>query len=264
MKIPSRREYTADEICGRAPSRARRQSRAKRIRLTVGAVSHRAYFADSRKSARWDTAHSAAAPRLESAVRLETLTGIRDLSPDLPLVPQWGSMITNDAVEKACAEVGAYSDDRMSTEFDRFFQEQPSVCEFVIELTTESSPEIQELSLFLSYMVFKAVKMGTPGELAAVAPDRIEAAYHESELWIDRISQAQEGAMSAGLIKDLQGEGEPHLIQFVISELNQPLESGAPLEDEEKGEVFFVLKTVISSLARRPFGAETEKQIEPK
>ena len=165
-------------------------------------------------------------------------------------------MISNHAVEKACAEVGAYSNDRMTTEFDRFFQEQPAVCEFVIELTTESSPEIQELSLFLSYMVFKAVKMGTLGELAAVATDGIEAAYHESELWIDRISQAQEGHMSADLLNDLQDEAEPHLIQYVISELNQPLEGGTVLEDEQKGEVFFVLKTVISSLVRRSFGRE--------
>ena len=34
----------------------------------------------------------------------------------------------------------------------------------------------------------------------------------------------------------------------VISELNEPTEDGVELNDEEKGEVFFVLKTVISSL----------------
>jgi hypothetical protein len=44
------------------------------------------------------------------------------------------------------------------------------------------------------------------------------------------------------------------LVQYVISELNQPLEDGKVLEDEEKGEVFFVLKTVISSLTRSSLG----------
>jgi hypothetical protein len=49
----------------------------------------------------------------------------------------------------------------------------------------------------------------------------------------------------------MQDEAEPHLIRYIISELNQPLDDGAELGDEEKGEVFFVLKTIIASLARR-------------
>jgi len=31
------------------------------------------------------------------------------------------AMITNDVVEKACSEVGAYTDEQMMSEFDRFF-----------------------------------------------------------------------------------------------------------------------------------------------
>src|SRR5262249_9635946 len=144
------------------------------------------------------------------------------------------SMITNDSVEKACSEVSSYSDDRMTSEFDRFFRQQPAVCDFVVELTTESSPEIQELSLFLSYMVFKAVEIETSTGLAAVGAERIEAAYRESESWIDRIGRMPESDMSADVLRDLQKEPEPHLLRYVISELNQPLESGAALEDEQK------------------------------
>jgi hypothetical protein len=134
----------------------------------------------------------------------------------------------------------------MMTEFDAFFKEQPSICDFVTELTGESSLRIQELSLFLSYMIFKTVKMGWPETLASVTPERIEAAYRESETWIDRINQDDHTSIPS--------EPEPHLVQYVISELNQPLEDGKPLEDEEKGEVFFVLKTVISSLTRSTLG----------
>ena len=158
-------------------------------------------------------------------------------------------MITNDSVEKACNEVSAYSDDRMTSEFDRFFQSQPAVCDFVVELTTESSPEIQELSLFLSYMVFKAIEIEASGKLGSVQTDAIEAAYRESEKWIDRVSRVEEDRER--MLKDLEDESEPHLLKYVISEINQPLDSGSALQDEQKGEVFFVLKTVISALARR-------------
>ena len=161
-------------------------------------------------------------------------------------------MITNDIVERACSEVGAYTDDQMMSEFDRFFQKQPGICDFVAELTSESTVEIQELSLFLSYMVFKAAEAaepGTPENLAEVSAERIESAFHESESWIERIEKAQDD--KSALMPD---DTEPFLVQYVISELNQPLEDGRLLQDEEKGEVFFVLKTVISSLTRSPLG----------
>jgi hypothetical protein len=165
-------------------------------------------------------------------------------------------MITNDIVEKTCTEVGAYTDDQMMSEFDRFLQKQPGICDFVAELTSESTAEIQELSLFLSYMVFKAAEIAEPagpGELVEVSPEQIESAFHESESWIERIELAQD--QNTGLAPD---DTEPFLVQYIISELNQPLEDGTLLEDEQKGEVFFVLRTVISSFARKPNGQETK------
>jgi len=164
-------------------------------------------------------------------------------------------MITSEIVEKACSEVGGYTDAQMMREFDRFFQKQPGICDFVAELTSESTVEIQELSLFLSYMVFKAAEAGLPSqeEVTEVSPERIESAFRESESWIDRIEQTEE--QGGTLAPD---DTEPHLVQYIISELNQPLENGKLLEDEQKGEVFFVLRTVISSFARNPSGKETK------
>ena len=165
-------------------------------------------------------------------------------------------MISSEIVERACSEVGTYTDDQMMKEFDRFFQKQPGICDFVSELTSESTAEIQELSLFLSYMVFKAAKTANPQGVAEVPADRIESAFHDSESWIDRIEKAQD--QGVGLEPD---DTEPFLMQYVISELNQPLEDGRLLEDEQKGEVFFVLRTVISSIAGKTNGKETKTKI---
>ena len=156
-------------------------------------------------------------------------------------------MISSELVDQTCVEVDGYTEDRMMAEFDTFFKEQPSICDFVVELTSESSVQVQELSLFLAYMVFKTVKMGQSGTLDAIKSESIEAAYRESEGWIDRINEERDQAQ-------IPQDPEPYLTQYVISELNQPLESGKPLEDDDKGEVFFVLKTVISSLTRSPLG----------
>ena len=75
-----------------------------------------------------------------------------------------------------------------------------------------------------------------------------EAAYRDSESWIERISATESEELESTIAASLQKDTEPYLLQYVISELNAPLDDGSALDDEEKGEVFFVLKTVISSL----------------
>ena len=158
-------------------------------------------------------------------------------------------MIDSACLDQVCSEVDSYSDDRMLTEFNSFFQEQPSLCAFITQLTSESDAAIQELSLFLSYMVFKAVKRNQPDNVLEVPSARIEAAYKECEDWIEKLSEEGDAA-------GLPADTEPYLVQYVISELNHPLDNGTLLDDEEKGEVFFVLKTVISSLTRSSLGKE--------
>jgi hypothetical protein len=157
-------------------------------------------------------------------------------------------MISGESVEKACSEVGDYTDDYMVSEFDRFFRAQPAVCEFIVELTHESGHKIQELTLFLSYMIFKAMEIERTGTVDVIKPEDIEAAYRETESWMTQVSQAEGDELQSAIASSLQRDTEPHLLQYIVSELNEPMEDGAELTDEEKGEVFFLLKTVISSL----------------
>ena len=163
-------------------------------------------------------------------------------------------MIDGESVEKACSEVGEYTDEQMVGEFDRFFRAQPAVCDFIVELTHESGQKIQELALFLSYMVFKTMEGAQTGSAGIVKPEDIEAAYRDTESWMARVSQSEGAELQSAIAASLQRDTEPYLLQYVISELNEPMEDGAELNDEEKGEVFFVLKTVISSLCSEPKG----------
>ena len=166
--------------------------------------------------------------------------------PQLP-----GVMITNAVVEQACNEVSGYSEEQMASEFERFFTTQPDLCDFVSELTSESDQKIQELSLFLSYMVFKAVEKSEPRQAPRATREAIETAFHESENWIEKVNEVESGNAQASILSNISVDAEPHLLQYVISEINQPMDDETQLGDEQKGEVFFVLKTVISTLARR-------------
>src|SRR5438270_376433 len=163
-------------------------------------------------------------------------------------------MISGGSVEKACSEVGEFSDEKMVEEFDRFFRAQPAICDFVVELTHDSGIKVQELSLFLAYMIFKTIEAETADAVTKVAPETIEAGYRETESWMERLSATDGTELQASIVTNLQKDAEPNLLQYVISELNEPMEDGAELNEEEKGEVFFVVKTVIESLKDRSKG----------
>jgi hypothetical protein len=169
-------------------------------------------------------------------------------------------MIGVDSVEKACSEVGDYSDERMVDEFDRFFRAQPAICDFVVELTHESGMKVQELSLFLAYMIFKTIETDTADPVTKVTPEVIEAGYRDTESWMERLSGADGTELQATITANLQTDAEPNLLQYVISELNEPMEDGSELNDEEKGEVFFVVKTVIESFKNQSKGRIIEAE----
>jgi hypothetical protein len=168
-------------------------------------------------------------------------------------------MISGESVEKACSEVGEYSDEKMVDEFDRFFRAQPAICDFVVELTHESGQKVQELSLFLAYMIFRAIEAYTADPVVKVTSEAVEAGYHETESWMERISQVEGIELQGAIAASLQRDDEPNLLQYVISELNEPMEGGADLKDEEKGEVFFVAKTVITALRTQSKGKIIEE-----
>jgi hypothetical protein len=169
-------------------------------------------------------------------------------------------MIDAESVEKTCSEVGDYSDEKMVDEFDRFFRAQPAICDFVVELTHDSGVQVQELSLFLSYMIFKTIETDTADPVSKVTPEVIEARYRDTESWMERLSAAEGTELQASIAANLQVEAEPYLVQYLISELNEPMEDGAELNDEEKGEVFFVVKTVIESFKNESRGRIIEAE----
>src|SRR5438132_13324991 len=118
-------------------------------------------------------------------------------------------MVNGESVEKACSEVGEYTDEQMVNEFDRFFRAQPAICDFIVELTHESGQKIQELSLFLSYMIFKSTEGEESTSRDAVKPEDIETAYRDTETWMARISETEGVQLQSAIAASLQKDTEP-------------------------------------------------------
>ena len=49
--------------------------------------------------------------------------------------------------------------------------------------------------------------------------------------------EAEGDELQSAIAASLQRDTEPHLLQYIVSELNEPMEDGAEMTDEEKDRV---------------------------
>jgi hypothetical protein len=154
-------------------------------------------------------------------------------------------MVQKQTIERIRGQVADCSDEALEREFDEFFEKQPQICDFVMDVASSSSQSVRELSLYLSYVTYKALVLDT-GLTDPVDATEIVDACCESQEWIQRISEMDREQFDSAAASDIGDE--PYLLGFVITEVQDAIEDGLKLDDEEKGTVFFVLKTVISSM----------------
>ena len=153
-------------------------------------------------------------------------------------------MVHRDTIDRVRRQVAECPDEALDREFEGFFRDQGEICDFVMDLTATSRQPVRELALYLSYVVYRVVAEDS-GPLRPVRPETIAAACLESRRWIERMSEPV--VAEAAAVPEAAG-AEPYLIGYVVTEVQDAIEDGLDLGDEETGTVLFVLKTVISSL----------------
>jgi hypothetical protein len=154
-------------------------------------------------------------------------------------------MVEKQTIERIRTHVANCSDETLEQEFDQFFARQSEVCNFVMDVTSSSSQRVRELSLYLSYVTYKALSEDT-GLTTPVGAEVIVNASRESQEWIQRVSEMNADQFSSATASEVGNE--PYLLGFVIGEVQDAVEDGLDLGEEEKGTIFFVLKTVIASM----------------
>lgn len=158
-------------------------------------------------------------------------------------------MVQKETIEQIRLQMADCSDDALQREFEDFFRQQPEICEFVMDVTSSCTQKVRELSLYLSYVTYKTLALDSGLDRPVQAPVIMEASKKSQE-WIHRMSTIEavefESASAFGI------GNEPYLLGFVATEVQDAIDSGLDLDEEEQGAVFFVLKTVIASLAGGP------------
>ncbi len=156
-------------------------------------------------------------------------------------------MVSKPTIEKIQGDVADYSAETLELEFDRFFRDQPEICDFVMDLTSTTSQRVREISLYLGYVVYKSLEETYRDALSEATPETIAAASVESRLWMERMNvSGPSDDPTSGLRIEAD---EPVLLGFVVSEVEEAITDGLEMKEEEMGAVFFAMKTVIASLS---------------
>jgi hypothetical protein len=159
-------------------------------------------------------------------------------------------VIEKASIEKIRAAVAASSDESLEEAFDRFFSDQAELCSFLMDVTSASRQRVRELTLYLSYVVYRTVTDASGHAPGPVTPERITAASLASQEWIQKISELDDSGFQAATATRIGVE--PYLLGYVVTEVQDAIDDGLELRDEEKGTVFFVMKTVIALMSAEP------------
>ena len=155
--------------------------------------------------------------------------------------------IPDALVEETWQEMGSWSDEDVRRLMKRIARTQGPLAVFVMTLTEHLSADARQLALYLFAMI-QCMFWKTPGRVRRARPTEIEAAYERNLEFLSRFENADERFLErAASSMDLS---QPFVMKYLVEALIEAPEEDDPvvLSEEETGELFLILKTVIDTL----------------
>jgi hypothetical protein len=146
--------------------------------------------------------------------------------------------IPSEIVEKVCSELDRYSESRMREEAGRFLRQQPHLVQFLQEFTADFHPEIQQFSLYLSYLIWKICGRGWGNKVPKLTWELCYQSFlKERQIWKEGRPLSQ------------RKNNQPYLLQCLKTFLEED-HNGIFKKDVERGSLFLILKSVISAFEK--------------
>lgn len=147
-------------------------------------------------------------------------------------------MIPAAIIKKVRVEMNRYSDLKMSEEASRFLRHQPSLVQFLKEFTDEFGSDIQQLSLYLAFVVYKNFHRALKHEVPKLSWSLCyNCLLWEHELWRE----------SRGLRKPKNRQ--PFLVQY-LGFLIESEHTGLFKNDSDKASFLIVMRSVICAFEK--------------
>lgn len=156
--------------------------------------------------------------------------------------------IGEDLVEATWMEVGALSGAQARTNMGRIGKSQPYLLAFVLGTTEHLRPEVQELGIYLFFVIHRMFEKAGNRQLKRVTSKRIDEMYGQIQESVGRLEGAHARFLERAALS--MSSSQPFVMKYLVEALMEAPEGDDPvdLSDEEMGTLFLVLKTVIDIL----------------
>jgi hypothetical protein len=156
--------------------------------------------------------------------------------------------ISEELVDETWQECAGFSPERTQDEMVKISKSQPNLLAFMMEFTKELDQEVQELGLYLFFVIYTIFKKDSKKRIKRISPENIIKCYAENEKSIRKLEGAHEKFFER--MADRQFSQQPYVMKYLVDTLMEAPDEEDPinLTEDDIGYLFLLLKTVIDLL----------------
>ena len=159
--------------------------------------------------------------------------------------------ITEETVDRTWQSIAELSPDDAATQMMSFANAQPHLLGFVTVFLEELDDDARELGTYLLFVVYKMFENSSTTTVPMMEPTDIQTQHEANQEFLLAIDPDDESSMEE--MAYLESSKQPWVYRYVTEALLEeeddvPEEERVSLTEDEFGEIFLVLKTVIDVL----------------
>jgi hypothetical protein len=159
---------------------------------------------------------------------------------------------------KSLGEIDSLNDDKVRKLFERFLQEQPDLVFYLKGVDELGFNQTERKNLiFEGLTIWYIMSLGKAG-LPRITTEIIKCAHEANVNWIDRSEGKKQSILDKEVNKMFQDHPQHEVLLYIHEFLNYPRND---IREENKGPMFFTLKTVVDALNGRGVSTKNIYQI---
>ena len=156
--------------------------------------------------------------------------------------------ISQELVDETWQEFAGFSPVRARKETIKVNKNQPNLLAFMMEFTQDLDQEVQELAIYMFYVVCRMFQKSSKKSLKRISPEEIINCYEKTERFIESLEGAHERFFER--IAEVQLSEQPYVMKYVVETLMEAPEEeeSITLTEDDIGYLFLLFKTVVDLL----------------
>ena len=156
--------------------------------------------------------------------------------------------ISQELVDETWQAFAGFSPARARKETIKVNKNQPNLLAFMMEFTRDLDQEVQELAIYMFYVVCRMFQKNSKKSLKRISPEEILNCYEKTERFIESLEGTHERFFER--IAKVQLSEQPYVMKYVVEALMEAPEEEDPviLTEDDVGYLFLLFKTVVDLL----------------